>query len=119
MKKFALAAAITVAFFAAGSGLAAAKDGDRDDDDVRQAPNSAPFELEIDPDIDAQFPDRPVNAAAAADIVTRAFGGGTVTEVELEEEGRPYWEVRVSLGGGEVKADVDAFSGQILGAERD
>lgn len=110
------------AFIIGGAGLALADD----DDDLDRAragarqvavsqPAAQSFELEIDPEIDAEFPNRPVNGARAARIVTNALGGGQVTEVELEEEdGRPYWEVKAEFQGREVELNVDAFDGQLL-----
>jgi uncharacterized membrane protein YkoI len=105
------------AFIIGGSGLALADD---DDDRGRarlgvSTGQARAFELEIDPELDAQFPNRPVNGALAARIVTDSLGGGQVTEVELEEDdGRPYWEVKADLQGREFEVSVDAINGRIL-----
>jgi uncharacterized membrane protein YkoI len=109
------------AFIIGGSGLALADD---DDDRRRARPGvstgqAQTFELEIDPELDAQFPNRPVNGAFAARIVTDSLGGGQVTEVELEEDaGRPYWDVKVDFRDREFEVSVDAIDGQILGGDR-
>ena len=68
----------------------------------------------IDPELDAQFGPRPVNAVRAAEIVTARFGG-RVVEAELDEEnGRPIWEM--GLAGAAVdEVDVDAINGAVLG----
>jgi len=115
---------ITV-FLMGGTGLALADDDDdrnrvsaRSGQVVAAAPQAAAprFELEIDPELDAQFPNRPVNGAEAAEIVVDAIGGGQVTEVELDEEdGRPYWEVKAEFQGREVEVNVDAFNGDLIG----
>jgi uncharacterized membrane protein YkoI len=103
-----------------GTGFALADD-DRDRGSASRSigtgssTTAPPFELEIDPELDAQFPDRPVKGGQAADIVTERLGGGRVTEVELEEDGRPYWEVKADFQGGEVELAVDAFTGDIVG----
>lgn len=106
------------AFLMGGTGLALADDDDdrtRATQVVGQQAAAQRFELEIDPELDAQFPDRPVNGAAAAQIVTDALGGGRVSEVELEEEdGRPYWEVKVEIQGREVAFNVDALNGDLV-----
>ncbi len=125
MRGIAVATAIgggIAAFIIGGAGLALADD----DDDRNRARAGArqvavnqsatqSFELEIDPELDAQFPNRPVNGARAARIATDALGGGEVTEVELEaEDGRPYWEVKTEFQGREFELNVDAFDGQLL-----
>jgi hypothetical protein len=96
-----------------GTALASAKDRD---ERVAVPVAGPPFELEIDPELDARFGSRPVNAVQAAAIVTARFGG-RVVEAELDEEdGRPIWEM--TLRGAAVgEADVDAVDGSILGAE--
>jgi hypothetical protein len=73
------------------------------------------FEIEIDPDLDAKFGPRPVNAVAPAAIVTRRFPGARVVEAELDERaGRPIWEIEFVLRGSEREVDVDAVDGRIL-----
>ncbi|MEV1286551.1 PepSY domain-containing protein [Micromonospora sp. NPDC049679] len=115
-------AAITVAGVAVplvtGTALAMADD-DRERRTRTQAaaPRGAAgaFEIEIDPELDARFGPRPVNAVKAAAIVTRQFAGARVTEAELDErDGGPIWEVKFLLGGGEREVDVDAVTGSIL-----
>jgi uncharacterized membrane protein YkoI len=112
----AIAASAVGASLVAGTALASAND--RDDRRERISPVAAgpPFELEIDPDLDAQFGPRPVNAVRAAEIATARFGG-RVVEAELDEEnGRPIWEIE--LDGARVdKVDVDAINGAILGGD--
>lgn len=95
----------------AGTSLATADDGD----DRIAAPAGGPaFELEIDPELDARFGPRPVNAVRAAEIVTARFGG-RVVEAELDEEnGRPIWEMRL-IGADVGEVDVDATNGAVLG----
>lgn len=94
---------------AAGTALANAKDSR---DDVRAA---AGLEVEIDPELDARFGPRPVNAVQAAAIVERRFPGARVIEAELDEQGGgPIWEMEFLLGGREREVDVDAVSGAIL-----
>lgn len=93
----------------AGTALATAKDSR---DGVRAA---AGFDLEIDPELDARFGPRPVNAAQAAAIVEQRFPGARVVEAELDEQnGGPIWEMEFSLGGREREVNVDAVSGAIL-----
>lgn len=96
-----------------GTALAAA------DDDERRgevAASTASFDIEIDPELDAQFGPRPVNAVRAAQIVTVRFPGARVTEAELDEvAGGPIWEVRFQLSGAENEVDVDAVTGALLG----
>jgi uncharacterized membrane protein YkoI len=99
---------------AAGTALATAKDSR---DDTRTA---AGFELEIDPELDARFGPRPVNATQAAAIVEQRFPGARVIEAELDEEnGGPIWEMEFVLGGREREVDVDAVSGAILAGDDD
>jgi uncharacterized membrane protein YkoI len=105
--------AVTVAGVAlplvAGTALATAKDS-RDD--------SAGFEIEIDPDLDARFGPRPVNAVQAAGVVTRRFPGARVLAAELDERaGGPIWEVEFLLRGDEREVDVDAVSGAVLAGD--
>ncbi|MDI6104316.1 PepSY domain-containing protein [Actinoplanes sp. NEAU-A12] len=96
-------------FLAAGTALASAKDS-RDD-----ARSSAGFELEIDPDLDAKFGPRPVNAVRAAAIITQSFPGARVLEAELDERGgSPIWEMEFSLNGKKREVDVSAVNGNIL-----
>jgi uncharacterized membrane protein YkoI len=74
--------------------------------------------LEIDPELDARFGPRPVNAVQAAGIVTGRFGG-RVVEAELDEEdGRPIWEMKL-VGADVSEVDVDATNGAILGGGDD
>ncbi|WP_326549838.1 PepSY domain-containing protein [Micromonospora sp. NBC_01813] len=73
------------------------------------------FEIDIDPELDARFGPRPVNAVQAAQIVEQAFPGARVTEAELDEEnGGPIWEMEFILNGREREVDVDAVTGDIL-----
>ncbi|MEH0824283.1 MULTISPECIES: PepSY domain-containing protein [unclassified Micromonospora] len=97
----------------AGTAVAAAKDGR---DRVATPPGGPAFELRIDPELDARFGPRPVNAVQAAEIVTARFGG-QVTRAELDEaNGRPIWEI--DLSGARVgEVDVDAIDGTVLGGE--
>ncbi|MFI8308927.1 PepSY domain-containing protein [Streptomyces sp. NPDC085927] len=79
---------------------------------------SAGFEIEIDPELDARFGPRPVNAVQAAGIVTDSRPGARVVKVELDEEGgRAVWEVEARDGGGDIEALVDAFTGRIVGQD--
>ncbi|MEV4788286.1 PepSY domain-containing protein [Streptomyces tuirus] len=81
-----------------------------------RAASPAGFEIEIDPELDAQFGPRPVNAVQAAAIITDNRPGARVIKVELDEEGgRAVWEVEAQDGAGDVEALVDAFTGQIVG----
>ncbi|WDV49656.1 PepSY domain-containing protein [Streptomyces coeruleorubidus] len=83
-----------------------------------RAASPAGFEIEIDPELDAQFGPRPVNAVQAAGIVTDSRPGARVLKVELDEEGgRAVWEVEAHDGAGDVEALVDAFTGQIVGQD--
>jgi uncharacterized membrane protein YkoI len=93
---------------AAGTALATA-------DDSAARRNTAGFEIEIDPELDARFGPRPVNAVQAAGIVTRRFPGARVLEAELDERaGGPIWEMKFQLGGDEGEVDVDAVTGAVL-----
>lgn len=97
---------------AAGTALATAKDSR---DGVRAA---AGFDVEIDPELDARFGPRPVNAAQAAAIVEQRFPGARVVEADLDEQnGGPIWEVEFALGGGEREVNVDAVSGAVLAGD--
>ncbi|WP_107501360.1 PepSY domain-containing protein [Streptomyces viridosporus] len=83
-----------------------------------RAASAAGFEIEIDPELDARFGPRPVNAVQAAGIVTDSRPGARVVKVELDEEGgRAVWEVEARDRGGDVEALVDAFTGRIVGQE--
>jgi uncharacterized membrane protein YkoI len=93
----------------AGTALAMAKDGRED------LAGPAGFEIEIDPELDARFGPRPVNAVRAAAIVEQRFPGARVVEAELDERGGgPIWEVEFALSGDEREVDVDALSGALL-----
>ncbi|MCM4082505.1 PepSY domain-containing protein [Paractinoplanes hotanensis] len=93
------------------AGTALAMAGDSAD----RRSTSAGFEIEIDPELDAKFGPRPVNAVEAADIVTRRFPGARVLEAELDERaGGPIWEMEFRLRGNENELDVDAVTGAIL-----
>ncbi len=95
---------------AAGTALATA------DDSAGRRGTAAGFEIEIDPELDARFGPRPVNAVQAAGIVTRRFPGARVLEAELDErDGGPIWEMKFQQGGDEGEVDVDAVTGAILG----
>ena len=85
-------------------------------DEAPPAEDAPPaFELEIDPELDARFGPRAVNAADAAVIVEEAFPGARVTEAELDErDGGPVWEMTFELGGDEREVEVDADDGTIL-----
>jgi uncharacterized membrane protein YkoI len=94
----------------AGTALAMA------DDSAERRSTSAGFEIEIDPELDAKFGPRPVNAVQAAGIVTRRFPGARVLEAELDERaGGPIWEMEFQLRGDENEVEVDAVTGAILG----
>ena len=83
-----------------------------------RAASAAGFEIEIDPELDARFGPRPVNAVQAAEIFTDSRPGARVVKVELDEEGgRAVWEVEAREGGSDVEALVDAFTGRIVGQE--
>jgi uncharacterized membrane protein YkoI len=117
---FAISASAVGATLAAGTALASANDRD----DVRERSSGAavaagpPFDLEVDPELDARFGPRPVNAVQAAAIATARFGG-RVVEAELDEEdGRPLWELKLS-GATVGDVDVDAINGAILGDDDD
>ena len=124
-KALPLTIAGTALLLAAGTAVAHAKDGEDDDDrDDRRAVIIAPgaarpsFELEIDPELDAQFGPRRVDAARAAAIVEGAVPGARVLEAELDErDGGPIWEIEFALGGREREVDVDADNGAILGSD--
>lgn len=118
----AILTAITVAGVglpaAGGTALAVADDGDRQVRPRAATPRAgAPgFELEIDPDLDARFGPRPVNAVAAAAVVAARFPGARVTEAELDDrDGGPIWEITFALGGAEREVEVDAVTAAILG----
>jgi hypothetical protein len=99
----------------AGTTLASANDRE---DRVATPAGAPPFDLEIDPELDARFGPRPVNAVQAAEIVTTRFGG-RVVEAELDEEnGRPLWEMKLA-GAAVREVDVDAINGAILGGGQD
>lgn len=94
----------------AGTALAMA------DDSADRRSTSAGFEIEIDPELDARFGPRPVNAVQAADIVTRRFPGARVLSAELDERaGGPIWEMEFQLRGNEDEVDVDAVTGAVIG----
>jgi uncharacterized membrane protein YkoI len=117
---FAIAASTVGASLIAGTALASANDRDDRREQIGRIAVAAgpPFELEIDPELDAQFGPRPVNAVEAAEIVTARFGG-RVVEAELDEEnGRPIWEMELS-GATVDKVDVDAINGAIIGGDDD
>lgn len=96
-------------------GTALASAGDRD-----ERTRAGGFEIEIDPELDARFGPRPVNAVQAAGIVVRRFPGARVLEAELDERaGGPIWEMEFRVGGDERKVDVDAVTGAILGGDDD
>ncbi len=112
-----MAVAVTGVGVALGAGTSLAIANDRDDR-VAAPPGGPAFELEIDPELDARFGPRPVNAVQAAGIVTGRFGG-RVVEAELDEEdGRPIWEMKL-VGADVSEVDVDATNGAILGGGDD
>ncbi len=112
-----MAVAVTGVGVALGAGTSLAVANDRDDR-VAAPPGGPAFELEIDPELDARFGPRPVNAVQAAGIVTGRFGG-RVVEAELDEEdGRPIWEMKL-VGADVSEVDVDATNGAILGGGDD
>ncbi|MGB2568558.1 PepSY domain-containing protein [Micromonospora citrea] len=110
MRKAVLLVVAVGGMLAAGTAIASAKDGR---DRVATPPGGPAFELRIDPELDARFGPRPVNAVRAAEIVVARFGG-QVTRAELDEEGgRPIWEMK--LRGARVgEVDVDAVDGTVL-----
>jgi uncharacterized membrane protein YkoI len=96
----------------AGTALAMA------DDSAERRNTSAGFEIDIDPELDAKFGPRPVNAVQAAAIVTGRFPGARVIEAELDERaGGPIWEMEFQLRGDENEVEVDAVTGAILGGD--
>lgn len=96
----------------AGTALAMA------DDSAERRNTSAGFEIDIDPELDAKFGPRPVNAVQAAAIVTRRFPGARVIGAELDERaGGPIWEMEFQLGGDENDVEVDAVTGAVLGGD--
>ena len=97
-----------------GTALASAKDSR----DRSRPAATAGFEIEIDPELDARFGPRPVNAVQAAAIVTQRFAGARVVEAELDErDGGPIWEMEFILGGRDQEVDVDAETGAILAGD--
>jgi hypothetical protein len=93
-----------------GTALASAKDGR---DRVATPPGGPAFELRIDPELDAEFGPRRVNAVQAAEIVTDRFGGQVVRAELDEEDGRPIW--KMDLSGARVgEVEVDATTGDLL-----
>jgi uncharacterized membrane protein YkoI len=87
-------------------------DDDRDDESVARTADGLPFELEIDPELDAEFGPRPVNAVRAAEIAVGEFGGRVVAAELDEEGGRPIWEIELA-GAAVGEIDVDAIHGRI------
>lgn len=72
------------------------------------------FEIEIDPELDARFGPRQLDAAQAADVVTVRFAGARVVKVELDKDDkRPVWEVEAQRAGDTFTVDVDATDGRI------
>ncbi|MFC5957740.1 PepSY domain-containing protein [Streptomyces pratens] len=104
-----------------GATLAVAGQGEQEPENQQatvRAASTAGFEIEIDPELDARFGPRPVNAVQAAGIVTDSRPGARVIKVELDEEGgRAVWEVEAQDGTGEVEVLVDAFTGQLVGQD--
>lgn len=94
---------------AAGGGIALVKS---DEESVAAGPDGSAFELEIDPELDAAFGPRPVNAVEAAQIVVERFGGQVVKAELDEEDGRPIWEMELA-GSAVGEVDVDAINGRI------
>jgi uncharacterized membrane protein YkoI len=86
---------------------------DGGEESVARTSDGTEFELEIDPELDAQFGPRPVNGVQAAEIAMAQFGGRVVAAELDEEGGRPIWEVEL-VGAAVDEADVDAIDGQIL-----
>jgi uncharacterized membrane protein YkoI len=118
MRKAALIAITVVGIglpLVAGTALATANDRR---DRVAVPADGPAFDLEIDPDLDAQFGPRPINAVQAADIVTSRFGGRVVEAKLDEEDGRPIWEMELA-GASVSKVDVDAINGTIINGGED
>ena len=114
MRKVAGVLIASVGLALGGTAIASAGD---DDDDRRSAgiARGSGLEIEIDPELDARFSPRAVNAVQAAAIVERAFPGARAVEAELDEEdGDPIWEIEFVRAGREDEVDVDATSGAIL-----
>ncbi|GGZ89518.1 PepSY domain-containing protein [Streptomyces bluensis] len=101
-----------------GAAFATAGESDSTSREAVRTAAAPSFEIEIDPELDARFGPRPVNAVDAAETVTAAEPGARVVKVELDEEGgRAVWEVEAQLGGGSIEALVDAFTGEIVGED--
>ncbi|MEV6586745.1 PepSY domain-containing protein [Streptomyces acidicola] len=101
-----------------GAAFATAGETDAPSREAVRTAAAPSFEIEIDPELDARFGPRPVNAVDAAETVTAAEPGARVVKVELDEEGgRAVWEVEAQLGGGSIEALVDAFTGEIVGED--
>lgn len=61
-----------------------------------------------------------ITSDAAVEAARAAAGGGTLVEVERDEEdGRPVWEVELRTDGGVIEVAVDAVSGAVLEVEVD
>ncbi|GGQ87569.1 PepSY domain-containing protein [Couchioplanes azureus] len=116
MRKAVITAAAGFALvLTAGTAVASAKDRDERRVAVPAAPARPSFDLEIDPELDARFGPRRVNATQAAAIVENAFPGARVTEAELDEAGgAPIWEMKFERNGREGEVDVDATTGALL-----
>ncbi|MFV2020579.1 PepSY domain-containing protein [Micromonospora sp. LOL_023] len=115
MRRAVLAAIVAVGVgvpLVVGTAMASADDDRRV---VRSGDAAARLEIDIDPELDAKFGPRPVNAVQAAQLVEQAFPGARVIEAELDEEdGGPIWEMEFILNGREREVDVDAVTGGIL-----
>ncbi len=85
---------------------------DGDDESTGRTADGLAFELEIDPELDAEFGPRPVNAVRAAEIAVAEFGGRVVAAELDEEGGRPIWEIELA-GAAVGEIDVDAIDGRI------
>lgn len=64
--------------------------------------------------------DSPISAEQAAKIALQAVGGGTIEEIELDEDdGKLIYEVEIKTSYGEAEVDIDAYSGKVLKIEKD
>jgi len=106
-------------------GLAAAQStSSNDDDDLRRTGSIEVNERSL-PDNDSEEQaalekKATVDRKAAESAALESVGGGTVSEVELDEEsGFLIWDVEVQFQGSEYEVAVDAGDARILGSENE